>query len=146
MFSFPQLSPSNSVCTSPLPHTFHRPHSSRSSLSDHPHNFFCWGVHAIRLLITQPSPIRCYQIPLRLQYPSQRLLLEHFEPIYHCIYNTESHTVFNYTCCTLCNVGVVYPSSSEESWLTIKAAGSVRRVNTCLLKCLLADNWRIKTN
>ena len=48
--SFPQISPSKPLYTSPLPHTRYIPRPSHSSWFYHPHNIG-WGVQIIQLLI-----------------------------------------------------------------------------------------------
>jgi hypothetical protein len=71
------------------------------------------------LLITQTSPIPCYQIPLRLQYLPQHPLLKHIQPIYHW-FITPNLTLWLAILAVL-EVTYLCPSSSEKKpWLTIK--------------------------
>jgi len=137
VFSFPLVSPPNSLCTSFLPHIFHLPHPSHSSSFDHPHNFFL-GVLIMGLLITQSSPIPCYQISLRLQYLSQHPLLEHIQPIYHWF--TKPKLTLWLAILAVLDVTYLCSSSSEQRTLADdKATVFARYVNTCPPKYLLPE-------
>jgi hypothetical protein len=46
------------------------------SLLDHPTDI-CWGIHSIKLLVMQSSPLHYYLIPLRLKYLPQHPTLKH---------------------------------------------------------------------
>jgi hypothetical protein len=46
----------NSVCTSPLPHTFYMPTPSQFSWLDHPNDVW-WGVQSIKLFVILSSPL-----------------------------------------------------------------------------------------
>jgi hypothetical protein len=100
--------------------------------------FFFWELLIMRLLITQSSPIPCYQIPLRMQYLPQHTLLEHFQLIYDAF--AKPNLILWSAILAVLDVTDVYPISSEQRVLADdKATVSARRVNTCLPKCMLAE-------
>jgi hypothetical protein len=74
---FPHLNP---VCTSPLSHTCYMLFPSHS-LFDHPNNIR-WGVHIMKFLVMQSSPLPCYLVPLGPKYPPQHPILENPQPAF----------------------------------------------------------------
>jgi hypothetical protein len=51
------------------------PCQSQFSWYDHPNDIW-WGVHSIKLLVMYSSPVSCYLVPLRPQYPPEHPILE----------------------------------------------------------------------
>jgi hypothetical protein len=60
----------NTVCTFLLRCTCYVTHPPQSSWSDHLNNIW-WGVHSIKFLVMQSSPLPYYLIPLRPRYLPQ---------------------------------------------------------------------------
>ena len=70
----------NPVQAFPLPLTCYMLCPSHSYQFYHP-NDIGWGVHIIKLLITQFSPLPCHLVPIRPKY-TQHPILEHSQPTF----------------------------------------------------------------
>ena len=70
----------NPVYTSTFPHTCYMSRPSHSSRFNHPNNIG-WGVHIIKVLMMQFSPLPSYHILLRPKY-SQHPILKDPQPVF----------------------------------------------------------------
>ena len=127
--SFPQVSPPNSVYTSPLPHIFHLTHPSHNSSFDH----WLWDS-SLQILLQSPvtkSLLGCNICP-------SILFSNIFGPFITAF--TTSNLKLWLPILAVLDVTYVYPSSSEQRVLADdKGTVSAKRVNTCLPKCLLPE-------
>jgi len=68
----------NPVCNYPTPDTCYILRPTHSYRFDHP-NYIWWGVHIIKVLTAQSSPLPCYLVPITPKYLSRHPTLEHIQ-------------------------------------------------------------------